>query len=58
MQELESYKITCRPCDNAGLIHLADGSGGTIPVNPPQAPLALVDILRNEAPVYWDAEHG
>lgn len=60
MQEIKSYKITWRPCDNAGQIHLglADGTGGSIPVDSPQEMSLLVDVLRNECPVYWDPEHS
>jgi hypothetical protein len=59
MQQIDTYKITWRPCDNAGQIHLglADGTGSSIPVDSAEEMRMLVDILRNECPVYWDAKH-
>lgn len=60
MIKIEGYKITYRPEDNAGQIHLAlaGGTGGSVRVDSPQEMLAVVDILRNEAPVFWDSKHG
>ena len=59
MKQIDTYKITWRPCENVGLIHLglADGSGGKIEVESAQEMSLLVDMLRNEAPVFWDPVH-
>ncbi len=60
MQEIKCYKLTWRPCDNAGQLHfgLADGSGASVPLDTPQEASMLIDVLRHESPVYWDAKHS
>ena len=60
MKEIKCYKLTWRPADNAGQLHfgLADGTGASTPLDTPQEARMLIDVLRNEAPVYWDDEHG
>ena len=60
MQKIECYKITWHPRDNVGQIHmgLADGTGASVPIDSPQEMSMMVDILRNECPVHWDAKHG
>lgn len=60
MKQIETYKITWNPRDNAGHIHLglAEGTAASLPVDSAQEMSMLVDILRNEAPVYWCPSNG
>lgn len=58
MQEIQSYKVTWRPTENVGMIHLclADGAA-SVPIDSAMEMMMLVDLLRNESPVYYDARH-
>ena len=60
MEEIKTYKITWNPRDNAGAIHfgLANGTGASVSVDSAQEMSMMVDILRNEAPVYWCPQNG
>lgn len=59
MQKIEKYIITYRPTDDAGQLHLVlkDGTGADLPVDSPAEASFLLDLLRNEQPVFYDAEH-
>lgn len=59
MKKIESYKVTWRPADDAGMIHLALAGGTASSINVDSAAEAafLTDLLRNESPVFFDPEH-
>jgi len=59
MQEIHSYKITWRPIDNAGTIHVAmsNGTSAPIPIDSAQEMAMMIDLLRNEKPVFYNAKH-
>jgi len=59
MKEVTHYSTSWRTEDNSGTIQLAlaDGSGGTLEPNSPQEAMLLLDILRNEKPVYFCSEN-
>ena len=60
MKQIETYKITWNPRDNFGQIHLAlaGGTASSVPIDSAQEMSMMVDILRNEAPVYWCPDNG
>ena len=60
MQEILQYAFFWRPEDNKGRIQLAlaDGTGGAVELDSAQEGLLLLDVLRHEKPVYYDASHG
>jgi len=57
MKEILQYAFFWRPEDNKGCIQLAlaDGTGGAVELDSAQEGLLLLDVLRNEKPVYYDA---
>ena len=60
MQEIVSYKVTWRAADDTGMLHLAmkDGTAVSIPVDSPSEMSLLIDLVRNESPVFYNAKHG
>ncbi len=56
-QEITHYAFFWRPEDNKGRIQfaLADGTGGQVELDSAQEGLLLLDLLRNEKPVFYDA---
>lgn len=59
MQEVTNYTFFWRTEDNCGVFHLAlaDGTGGTLEPDSPAEAMLLLDVLRNEKPVYYKEEH-
>ena len=59
MQKIMRYSVVYRHQNDAGMIHLImeDGSGQHFNFHSTQEALLLLDILRNEKPVYYDYEH-
>lgn len=59
MLEILNYSFFWRTKDNQGTIQLAlaNGQGATLTPQTPAEAMLLVDILRNEKPVYYCAEH-
>lgn len=59
MQVIEQYKITWRPEDDAGMVHLAlaNGAGASLPIDSAAEAAFLLDMLRNESPVFYDTEN-
>ncbi len=57
MNEITSYKFFWNLDNNEGLMHLkpAEGSAEIIPIDSPQEGSLLLDVLRNEKPVYYDS---
>lgn len=51
------YAFFARPEDNKGVIQfaLADNTGGQIQLDSAQEGLLMLDVLRNEKPVYYSA---
>ena len=56
MIKIMKYMMTYRPHENAGSIHLIleNGEGADIPIDSPQEATLMLDLLRNEAPVFYD----
>ncbi|ETX07757.1 hypothetical protein [Candidatus Entotheonella palauensis] len=56
MQEIIQYAFFWRTEENVGAINLAlaDGSGGQVIVDSPAEASLLLDVLRNERPVFYD----
>lgn len=59
MQEVIKYSFFWRTEDNKGVFRLAlaDGEGGSLEPDSPEEAMLLLDVLRNEKPVYYQAEH-
>ncbi len=59
MIKILKYVITYRPVDDAGKVHLIleDGTGANLPIDSPQEATFILDLLRNEQPVYYDPLH-
>jgi len=57
---IERYAFFWNARDNEGTLQLqfSDGSGDQVLVDSPQEGLLLLDVLRNEKPVFYDAQHG
>ncbi len=57
---IERYAFFWNVKDNEGSLQLqfSDGSGDQVLVDSPQEGLLLLDVLRNEKPVFYDAQHG
>ncbi len=57
---IERYAFFWNVKDNEGSMQLqfSDGSGDQVLVDSPQEGLLLLDVLRNEKPVFYDAKHG
>ncbi len=56
---IERYAFFWNVRDNEGTLQLqfSDGSGDQVLVDSPQEGLLLLDVLRNEKPVFYDAQH-
>lgn len=59
MKEVKKYKMLWNTKANEGILTLdfGDGKSGEVLVDSPQEGSLLLDILRNEKPVYYRAEH-
>jgi len=59
-KEIERYAFFWNARDNEGTLRLqfSDGSGDQVLIDSPQEGLLLLDILRHEKPVLYDAQHG
>ena len=59
-QEIEGYAFFWNARTNEGGLHLrfSGGGGGQVLVDSPQEGLLLLDVLRNEKPVYYDENNG
>ena len=59
MQEIESYKLIWSLAANEGrMMYLLVGGGTAIHnLDSPQEGQLIIDMLRNEKPVYYDAEN-
>ncbi|MEM7132595.1 MAG: hypothetical protein AAF702_40200 [Chloroflexota bacterium] len=59
MKEVIHYSFFWRTEDNTGVFQLAlaDGTGGSLEPDSPQEAMLLLDVLRNEKPIYYEAEH-
>lgn len=60
MEQVIQYAIYWRTEDNTGVINLAlaNGTGGSLYPDAPEEAMLLLDILRNEKPVYYDRRHA
>lgn len=58
-QEIKQYAFYWHYKGNEGYLQLllADGSSGQVLLDSPAEGSLLLDVLRNEQPVYWDVEH-
>ena len=58
MEQILEYSIFYRHESEAGMIHMhmADGSNQHFPFHSIEEASLLIDILRNEKPVYYNAE--
>lgn len=56
MLEVITYKISYRPEDDAGMVHLAleNDQATDVYIDSPQELSLMLDILRHEKPVYFD----
>lgn len=59
MVKIEEFKISYRPEDNVGVLHLAlaDHTGATITIDDPSWASFLFDMLTHEKEVFYDNEH-
>ena len=59
MIKIMKYMMSYRPSENAGSVHLIleNGEGADIPIDSPQEASLLLDLLRNESPVFYDSAH-
>ena len=59
MQEVMNYAFFWRTEDNKGVIKLtlANDTGGSLEPDSPEEARLLLEVLRNEKPVYYKAEH-
>lgn len=56
MLEVIAYKVSYRPEDDAGMVHLAleNDQATDVYVDSPQELSLMLDILRHEKPVFYD----
>ena len=59
MEEIIQYAFSWRTEDNIGTIQLAlaNGTGAALEPDSPQEALLLLDVLRHEKPVFYEAQH-
>ncbi|MEO1263201.1 MAG: hypothetical protein AAFZ15_30605 [Bacteroidota bacterium] len=59
MKKVEQYKIFYRHINESGAVHLivSDGTGYHYNFHSATEASLLLDILRNESPVYYDPHH-
>ena len=59
MQKILEYSILFRHQSDSGMVHLkmADGTGQHFSFHSSQEAMLLLDILRNEKPVFYDQDH-
>lgn len=59
MIKIMKYMMSYRPHENAGSVHLVleNGEGADIPIDSPQESMLMLDMLRNESPVFYDPNH-
>ena len=59
-QEVIHYTFFWRTDDNTGVIQLglANNTGGALHPDSPAEAMLLLDVLRNEKPVYYSPEGG
>ena len=59
MIKIMKYMMSYRPLENTGKVHLVleNGEGADIPIDSPQESMLMLDMLRNESPVYYDPNH-
>ncbi len=60
MKEVEKYAFFWRPEDDSGSIHLVLAGEGAadIFIDSPQEATFLLDLLRNEKPIFYNADSG
>lgn len=60
MKEIEAYHIIYNARANEGqiMLKMKDGGVESVLLDSPSEGTLLLDILRNESPVYYDEEHG
>lgn len=58
-QEIEQYAFYWHYKGNEGYLQLllADGTTGQVMIDSAAEGVLLLDVLRNEKPVYWDSDH-
>ena len=58
-KEIEQYAFYWHYKGNEGYIQLllADGTTGQVQIDSAAEGSLLLDVLRNEKPVYWDSDH-
>ncbi|GJM36514.1 MAG: hypothetical protein DHS20C18_55150 [Saprospiraceae bacterium] len=59
MVKIEEFKVSYRPSDNIGVIHLAlaDNTGISLTIDNPTWADFLFKLLLHEKDVYYDREH-
>lgn len=59
MQKVIKYIITYHTPSDAGTLHLIleNGTGADLPIDSPSEATFLMDLLRNEQPVYYDSKN-
>lgn len=60
MKLIERYRLTWRPADQAGMILLDLAKGGVahLHLHNTEEARFMIDVLRNESPVYFDEQHS
>ncbi len=60
MIEITSYKFVWELDNNEGLMHLKPTGGASkiVPIDSPQEASLLLDVLRNEKPVFYDSDNN
>lgn len=60
MEEIIQYAFFWRTEENVGMINLvlASGGGGQVIVDSPEEASLLLDVLRNEKPLFYDRRNA